>query len=182
MKDNKEYQNYIKTEGVEQLKRHKVLDQIELSEEQLQQAKTLQKNVFKTFNKVDEKSQSYSESVEAMGQLVMQGASTVGSLGAMGVSYAMLAKMIAKPEFGTSSLMKIVTKTLTPFAFCMLPLILIDIYTTKAQKKASRVADMLAIKELEDYRNYADYSQKPETKVFKLPESNETNLIKRFQA
>jgi hypothetical protein len=59
---------------------------------------------------------------------------------------------------------------------------LIDIYTTKAQKKASRVADMLAIKELEDYRNYADYSQKPETKVFKLPESNETNLIKRFQA
>ena len=32
-----------------------LLDQIELTEEQLQQAKTLQKNVFKTFNKVDEK-------------------------------------------------------------------------------------------------------------------------------
>jgi hypothetical protein len=182
MKDNKEYQNYVKTEGVEQLKRHKALEQIELSEEQIQQAKNLQKNVFKTFNKVDEKSQSYSESVEAMGQVVMQGASVVGSLAAMGISYSMLAKMMASPEFGKSSLVKVVTKTLTPFVFCMLPLILIDIYTTKAQKKASRVADMLAIKELEDYRHYADYSQKPETKVFKLPESNETNLIKRFQA
>ena len=184
MKDNKEYQNYVKTESVEQLKRHKALEQIELTEEQLQNAKTLQKNVFKTFNKVDEKSQSYSESVEAMGQLVMQGASTVGSLGAMGVSYAMLAKELAKPSFGTESLLKITTKTLTPFVFCMLPLILIDIYTTKAQKKASRVADMLALKELEDYRHYADYSQKVETKKFELPkaENNETNLIKRFQA
>ena len=184
MKDNKEYQNYVKTEGVEQLKRHKVLDKIELTEEQLQQAKTLQKNVFKTFNKVDEKSQSYSESVEAMGQLVMQGASTVGSLAAMGVSYAMLAKMLSNPSFGKASLMKIVTKTMAPFVFCMLPLIGIDIYTTKAQKKASRVADMLALKELEDYRHYADYSQKVETKKFELPKSEniETNLIKRFQA
>ena len=77
-----------------------------------------------------------------MGQLVMQGASTVGSLAAMGVSYAMLAKMLSNPNFGKSSLMKIVTKTMAPFVFCMLPLIGIDIYTTKAQKKASRVADM----------------------------------------
>ena len=181
VKDNKEYQNYVKTEGVEQLKRHKALEQIELSEEQLQQAKNLQKNVFKTFNKVDEKSQSYSESVEAMGQLVMQGASTVGSLGAMGVSYAMLAKMLKNPEFGTTSLVKVVTKTLTPFVFCMLPLILIDIYTTKAQKKASRVADMLALKELSDCKHYVDYTEQ-KTQKLELVNPNETNLIKRFQA
>ena len=184
MKDNKEYQNYLKTEGIEQLKRHKVLGQIELTKEQIQQAKTLQKNVFKTFNKVDEKSQGYSESVEAMGQLVMQGGSTIGSLGAMGVSYAMLAKMLKNPEFTKMSIVKIATKSLTPFVFCMLPLILIDIYTTKAQKKASRVADMLALKELEDYRHYADYSQKVESNKFELNknDNNETNLIKRFQA
>lgn len=184
VKDNKEYQNYVKTNGAEQLKRHKVLDQIELSEEQLQQAKNLQKNVFKTFNKVDEKSQNYSESVEAMGQLVMQGASTVGSLAAMGVSYSMMAKMFSDPNFSKMSLVKITTKMLAPFVFCMLPIIVIDILTTKAQKKASRVADMLALKELEDYRHYADYSQKVETKKFELPknDNNETNLIKRFQA
>lgn len=47
---------------------------------------------------------------------------------------------------------------MVPFAIAVLPVIGIDIYTTKAQKKASRVADMLALKELEDYRQYADYS------------------------
>jgi hypothetical protein len=30
---------------------------------------------------------------------------------------------------------------------------------TKEQKKASRVANMLAINEMQDYRNFADYSK-----------------------
>ena len=76
------------------MKSHKAVEQLELSEEQLIKAKNLQKNVFKTFNKVDEMSQTYSESVEAMGQIVMQGSSTLCSLAAMGVSYSMMAKMI----------------------------------------------------------------------------------------
>lgn len=184
LKDNKEYQNYTKTEGLEQLKRHKVLDKINLTEEQLQEAKNLQKNVFKTFNKVDEKSQSYSESVEAMGQIVQEGVSVFGSLLAMGISFYTLSKLKFLPN-KMPPFMTILAKTFAPFALCTLPLIGIDIYTTKAQKKASRVADMLALKELEDYRHYADFSQKPETKVFELPKqqkNNETNLIKRFQA
>ena len=114
----------------------------------------------------------------------MQGSSTVGSLVAMGVSYAMLAKMFTNPNFGKIPFVKLIAKTMSPFALCVLPLIGIDIYTTKAQKKASRVADMLALKELEDYRHYADYSQKVQTNKFELPknDNNETNLIKRFQA
>lgn len=184
IKDNKKYQNYVKTESVEQLKRHKAIEKIELSEEQMIQAKNLQKNLFKTFNKVDEKSQTYSESVEAMGQLVMQGASTAGSLLAMGISYSMLGKMMSNPKFTDSSVMKVVTKAMLPFVFFMLPLILIDIFTTKAQKKASRVADMLALKELEDYRHYVDYSQIVEPKPLESAKTfnSETNLIKRFQA
>ena len=49
-------------------------------------------------------------------------------------------------------------KLLTPFALVLLPVIGIDIFTTKAQKKASRVADMMALKELDDYKHYVDYS------------------------
>ena len=102
----------------------------------------------------------------------------------MGISFATLARMMAKPTFTKQPFMNVIAKTMTPFLLCVLPLIGIDIYTTKAQKKASRVADMLALKELDDYRYYADYSQKVETKKFELPkaENNETNLIKRFQA
>ena len=42
---------------------------------------------------------------------------------------------------------------------CTLPSIAINAYVTKEQKKASRVANMLAINEMQDYRNFADYSK-----------------------
>lgn len=181
VKDNKEYQNYIKTKGVEQLKQHKVLDQIELSEEQIKDAKNLQKNVFKTFNKVDEKSQSYSESVEAMGQVAQQGASLIGSLAATGISISKAAKMLLENDQTVKSFTGVLGKIMPTFALCLLPVIVLDILTTKAQKKASRVADMLALKELEDYRHYADYSEEKIEKNNTI-EQNETNLLKRFQS
>lgn len=169
VKDNKAYNQYKKTELFEHLKFNKAVENLELSPEQIKDAKALQMNVFKTFNKVDEKSQTYSESVEAMGQMAQQGVSMFGSLAAMGISAAMMLKMlknmdkITKPSFGS-----IFIKAFAPFLLVILPVIGIDIYTTKAQKKASRVADMLALKELEDYRHYADYSDagnKQEDKV-----------------
>lgn len=178
LKDNKEYNKYMKTVGQEELKRHKAIEQIELSPEQLKNAKALQNNVFKTFNKVDEKSQTYSESVEAMGQGIQQGVASFGALGAMGVSVYQFAKMLKNPAAMESSIMKTVAKTMTPFAFVLLPVIGIDIYTTKAQKKASRVADMLALNELKDYRHYVDYSAN--TAEEKLPA--QSNLLERFKA
>ena len=46
----------------------------------------------------------------------------------------------------------------------MSPIVLANIFITKEQKNASRVADMLALKELEDVRNYVDYSDNNQTK------------------
>lgn len=178
LKDSKEYNKYMKTVGQEELKRHKAIEQIELSPEQLKNAKALQNNVFKTFNKVDEKSQTYSESVEAMGEGLKQGVASFGALGAMGISVYQFAKMMKNPAAMESSIMKTVAKTMTPFAFVLLPVIGIDIYTTKAQKKASRVADMLALNELKDYRHYVDYSAN--TAEEKIPA--QSNLIERFKA
>ena len=126
----------------------------------MKEAKALQMNVFNTFNTVDEKSQDYSESVEAMGEISKQGVATFGSLASMGISIAMLLKMLKNPDsIKKLGPMGVAAKSLLPFAFMLLPVIAIDAFTTKAQKKASRVADMLALKELEDYRNYADYSK-----------------------
>lgn len=160
VKDNKEYQKYRKAKGLEDLKFYKALGQIKLSPEQLKEAKALQMNVFNTFNTVDEKSQDYSESVEAMGEISKQGVATFGSLASMGISIAMLLKMLKNPDnIKKLGPMGVAARSLLPFAFMLLPVIAIDAYTTKAQKKASRVADMLALKDLEDYRNYADYSK-----------------------
>ena len=179
LKDNKEYNKYMKTVGQEELKRHKAIEQIELSPEQLISAKALQNNVFKTFNKVDEKSQTYSESVEAMGEGVKQGVASFGALGAMGVSVYQFAKMLKNPAAMETSIMKTVAKTMAPFAFVLLPVIGIDIYTTKAQKKASRVADMLALKELNDYRHYVDYSN-PVAEPSAVENEQNSNLLKRI--
>lgn len=160
VKDSKEYNKYLKTQGLEELKRHKAIEKIELTDEQIKNAKTLQMNVFKTFNKVDEKSQTYSESVEAMGEITKQGVSLFGALAAMGLSFKNMLKQIEnpKPFENSSSIVKFVLKSMAPFGLVILPVVAIDVLTTKAQKKASRVADMLALKELEDYRHYADYS------------------------
>lgn len=157
-KDNKEYQDYVKTEGEKELKMNKAIEKLELSDEQIQDAKALQKNIFKTFNKVDEKSQAYSESVEAMGEITKNGVQTFGSLAATGISLLMALRMMENSVNATKSLPKIMAKLMTPFALVLLPVIGIDIFTTKAQKKASSVADMMALKELDDYKHYVDYS------------------------
>lgn len=160
IKDNKEYKKYRKTKGLEDLKFHKALENVKLSPEQLKDAKALQMNVFNTFNTVDEKSQDYSESVEAFGEIAKQGVATFGSLGGMALSALIMLRMTKNPEkMKQSGLLNSVAKALTPIFVMLLPVIGVDIYTTSAQKKASRVADMLAFKELQDYRNYADYNK-----------------------
>ena len=181
VKDNKAYNQYKKTELFEHLKFNKAVANLELAPEQIKDAKTLQMNVFKTFNKVDEKSQAYSESVEAMGQMTQQGVSMFGSLAAMGISSALMLKMlknmdkIAKPSLGS-----IFVKAFAPFLLVILPVIGIDIYTTKEQKKASRVADMLALKELEDYRHYADYSEEAKTQPTKVSSNSAKSSEQKF--
>lgn len=182
IKDNKEYTQYLKNEGELELKRHKAVEKLKLTDEQIHRAKVLQNNVFKTFNTVDEKSQTYSESVEAMGESIKQGVAFIGSTVATVFSLRNIYKTldnIATQESAKkqNSVIKAVSKTLTPFIWAVLPIIAVDIYTTKAQKKASRVADMLALKELGDYRHYADYAREQ-----KLPQvQNSTNMLEKFK-
>ena len=66
-KNNKEYNQYKKTTAKQEEKFYKAIETLELTPEQIKDAQTLQRNTFKTFNKVDEKSQKYSESIEALG-------------------------------------------------------------------------------------------------------------------
>lgn len=158
MKDNKEYKQYLKTEAVEDKKYQKALDKIEFSDTQIKEAKGLQKNTFRTFNKVDENSQKYSESVEAVGQIIQTPISLIGALIGTGLGALLSAKKI------NSKLMTPDKQMMTQMIYSIggafvgiLPAIGIDFYTTKEQKKASRVADMMALKELSDYKNFVDY-------------------------
>lgn len=144
-KDNKEYNAYIKENNTRDIQLRKAKDQIELTDSQKARAGQLQNNVFKMFNKLDEKSQRYSEATEAFGGCVTDAVSLLTMIPTMIISAkaSQSGKMLKIADFA-----KILLSTL--------PAMIIDIIVTKEQRNASRIANMQAIKELDDYRHFGD--------------------------
>ena len=145
--DNKEYNEYIKNNNAKNIKLARAKEQIELSAEQEQRARQLQQNTFNMFNKLDEKSQRYSEASEAVGEIFKSGIGTLLMIPGMIASGITTAN--AKSKLG-----KILG--FVGYALSLLIPIGINFAVTKDQKNASRVANMEAIKELNDYRYFAD--------------------------
>ncbi len=151
-KNNKEYNEYKKTTAKEEEKFYKAAETLDLTPEQLKDAETLQRNTFKTFNKVDEKSQKYSESIEALGQAVSLPIALLftGAGAAFGTKYLVKSGNLKSGLEKASNMSKYIGIIL----LSTIPSILINAYITKEQKKASRIANMLAINEMQDYRHF----------------------------
>lgn len=150
--NNQEYNKYKKTTAKQEEKFYKAIETLELTPEQMKDAQTLQRNTFKTFNKVDEKSQKYSESIEALGQAITLPISLLFT----GVGLIIGTKYLTKGVKSNSKLEMAsnFSKYLTAILLSILPSIGINAIITKEQKKASRIADMLAINEMSDYRHF----------------------------
>ncbi|MBR5304509.1 MAG: hypothetical protein IKU37_06755 [Candidatus Gastranaerophilales bacterium] len=71
IKDYIEYEKFRKTEAKQDKKLLNELVKLDVTEEQLNEAKDLQRKVFTTFENVDDKSQEYSESIEALNEMTM---------------------------------------------------------------------------------------------------------------
>lgn len=150
--NNKEYNNYKKTTAKQEEKFYKAIETLELTPEQMKDSQTLQRNTFKTFNKVDEKSQKYSESIEALGQAITLPISLIFTAVGLIIGTKYLTKGVksnSKLEMASNF-----SKYLTAILLSILPSIGINAIITKEQKKASRIADMLAINEMSDYRHF----------------------------
>ena len=143
IKDNKEYNEYIKNNNARNIQLRKGKDKIKLSDDQALRAEQLQKNVFKMFNRLDDKSQSYAEATEAIGDVAIQMLTLVSSL----IPMVVLTEKTLKTK-------NVGYKDLALSFLPLIPTILLNIYITKEQKNASRVADMVAINELLDYRHF----------------------------
>lgn len=156
VKDNKEYNRYMDNEYVETAKKSMAREQIELTPKQKERAKQLQINTFKTFNKLDDKSQAFSESTEAVGEMTSGILTDTIMLGGMGVS----ALCATKNKLANGSKTKAAMLSYVPVALALIVSILINIRITKKQKRASKVANMLAINEMSDYRNFVNYDNK----------------------
>lgn len=160
LKDNKKYNRYLKTEYVEAKKKSMAREQIELTPEQEDRAVQLQTNVFKMFNKLDEKSQNFSESTEAIGEMV---SSAITALIAGAGTLITALSLTKNAKRNTSSTKKIALAYLPVVASVIVACVL-NIFITKEQKKASKVANMLALDDLNDYRNFVDYDKLLNTK------------------
>ena len=150
LKNNREYEKYKKTIGKEERKFNKAVETLELNEEQLKDAKRLQKNTFRTFNKIDDNSQKFAESIEALGQSIAYPINMIFSLGAAAVA----SPHLFKPFKTKAEQAKNLTKYLGIVMLGTIPAMIINAIITKEQKKASRIADMRAIEELNDYRKF----------------------------
>ena len=155
-KDNKEYNQYLKQHNENSIKQRKAQEKIQITPEQEKRAKQLQQNIFKIYNRLDEKSQAYSESTEAVGETVI----TIGSI-ISSIAMVLLAKKSAAKDFINKNISVLsVLKSVAPILTGVIPIFILQAIITKEQKNASRVANMLTINEMDDYRNFADYSDK----------------------
>ncbi len=154
-KENLEYNKHLKTSGLKERKFTKALSSLQLNESQLKEAKILQRNTFNTFNKIDEKSQTYAESTEAFWEKIKTPVVSIASFAGTGLSTLLMMRKAQSPNFNPLAMMAAPLLGIMPALFIN---VFIDAIATKEQKQASRVANMEAIKELEDYRHFADYN------------------------
>ncbi len=150
IKDNRDYNKYVKENNLRDIQLRKAKNQIDITPQQKVRAQQLQKNIFNMFNTLDDKSQRYSEATEALGDFASQLVSNF--IFAPILLITMLketAKIIeTKQDYKPFAWIKIASTFLIP--------ILMNVIVTKEQKNASRVANMQAIKELDDYRYFAN--------------------------
>lgn len=145
-KDYDEYKKYQKTSYKEEQKLNEALKQINTTDEQMKEAKSLQKNAFTTFEKIDEMSQRYVADVEAATDMAKNSA-------VMGTDFLSQIAMycLAAKSASTKDLSKMI-QSLYPM---LMPLIVkapIEIEATKIEKQAGKIGIMKAMQELEDPR------------------------------
>ncbi len=164
-KHNREYQEWKNTKSYTGNDISNAMKNVEISPEQLQDGKRLQKNLFKTYYKVDKNTQNYSNDINVMSESVKYPITLIlGSIGSVwGIKYLTNLRNSIKP----AEVFKNSAKYLGIISLFTIPTMLVNAYFAKAQKMGARISDMMTMKDLEDYRFFADYSRFESGEVIK---------------
>jgi len=156
-KNNKEYISWKKTESLTGNDIINAMENIEISPEQMKDGKRLQKNLFKTFYKIDKNTQNYSNNVTIASESIKYPMNLVlGTIGSVwGMKHLSTLRNTAKP----SEVFKSTCKYIGIISLFTIPTLFINSYSAKAKKMAARISDMTTMKDIEDYRFFADYSR-----------------------
>ena len=156
-KHNKEYQDWKQTNNYTGKDISNAMQKIEVTPEQLRDGKRLQKNLFKTFYKIDKNTQKYSSDIDVLSESIKYPITLIlGTLGSvLGMKYLVNLRNTSKP----AEVIKNSTKYIGTIALFTIPSLFINSYFAKAQKMGARISDMMTMNDLEDYRFFADYSK-----------------------
>lgn len=154
---NKEYNEWRKKENLSGRDISKAMENIELSPEQIKDGEHLKNNMFKTFYKVDKNTQKYSSKIQLLSETVKfpltLGFGTLSSI--LGLRYLTKIRSSVTPV----EILKNTTKYIATTLAFIIPTFFVNSYFARAQKIGARISDMITMKELEDYRFFADYSR-----------------------
>lgn len=152
IKDYKEYEKYQKTTGKDEQKLDKALLKMDVSEKQLQDGKSLQKNAFMSFEKMDEMAQRYTDDMEAATDIGKQyiGQFTGIISGIYLIKNTLKQLEQAEKTHSDFAVMKVIKKTWIPFALTGLIEIITEIQSNELKKRAGRIGVMEAIQDLEN--------------------------------
>ena len=154
IKEYKEYKKYVKENDDKDKKYNKALKQIKITKEQEKEAAKFQRNTFFAFNKIDDNSQKYSENIEAFWEIV----SNPIKLISVGIGASLGGKLAKKNDIisaNDSINVKYIATFLGSATLSIIPAFILEMFATKQQKEASRVANYKAIEELKDYQTFA---------------------------
>ena len=175
-------QEFKKNRLEEELKLQKALKEVEISPQQLEDAKIFQKQVFTAFEKIDDKAESFVDDTNAALNSTKQIVAGVVCTAANIVTLCLFGKKLSKytknkeiPGFfeGLKLSKNLTMKELTgifiaPFVATRLFLLAMDAISTEIKKKACKIGIMSAMKDLDDPRNFvvksAQKSPLPEEK------------------
>lgn len=171
-KDAKEYYHYKKTTRKEELKLDEALKQIKITDEQLNEAKNLQKQAFYAFEKMDEKAQRFTDDTEAgvnIARIMIMKPINIAASVLTFVYYGKIAairgngKLKEFPDifkvlkhFKAKDVIKVVGISLTPQIIDAL----LTLKNIQIEKEAGKIGVMTAMQDLEDPRNFIDEKHK----------------------
>ena len=137
------------------------------TDEQLEEAKLLQKQLFYSYEKIDEKSEGFSDDIDAVLQSTKMGLGTTLNVAFNIYALSLLTKKLKNfngqkmPGFFEGlKLMKhlsgkdMLSIFVLPYVIKSTICVLIDTFSAQCRKKANRVGIMTAIKDLEDEKVY----------------------------
>lgn len=108
LKESKAYKKYKETTAKENEKFYEALQQVEVSGHQLKEAKNLQVKTFRTFDKIDEMSQRYSEDTEAATEIAKQVITPIVSVVGYGIPFV-ITYSLQKGRFPLKGVLKTVS-------------------------------------------------------------------------